>query len=288
MRDVKAIVRRIASLKPFPKALYPIMQMMQDPDVDTDRLADAIACDASLTANLLKGANSAYYGRPGKFETVSQAVVFLGTAEVFNLVMMAGCRETLAGRQVGYDLGDGDLFAYSLNSALLARAVATRTTLPDSKLVFTAGILKDIGKMVLSQHVAEEYRRIRAMVDGGSSFREAERAVLGIDHAELGAMVAAVWQFSEKMVAMIRHHHTPLACESAPDETAAVYLGDVLCMMLGTGGGADGLAYRFDRRVIDRLGLSDVDIQMLLVDFQEQMDRIQGMPGVGQTSDAHH
>ena len=200
MSDVKAIFGKIASLKPFPRALNALMQMMQDPDVDMDQLANAIACDASLTANLLKGANSAYYGRPGKFETINQAVVFLGTAEVFNLVMTVGCREAMIGRQEGYDLEDGDLFAYSFNSALLAKAVAAKIALPDSQLVFTVGILKDIGKMVISQYVAEAYGQIRAMVEGGSSFREAEKAVLGIDHAELGTMVATVWQFSEKMV----------------------------------------------------------------------------------------
>lgn len=277
MSDIKSIVKRIGSLKPVSEVLHPILQMQQESDIDMDRLVQLISRDATLTANLLKDANSAYYGRCGKFETVNQAVVFLGTAEVFNLVIMAACRDTLNTPQRGYDLNAGDLWQYSLNSAKIAKMVAGRNGVADPQLVFTVGILKDIGKVVLSQYVDEKFREIRSQVAAGKSFREAEKAVLGLDHAELGAMVATVWQFSEKMASMIRWHHQPLACDIAPGESAAVYMGDVLAMMLGSGGGADGLAYRFDRRVTDLLGMSDVDIQLLLAEFQDQSERLKGL-----------
>ncbi len=278
MNDIRTIVGGIARLKPFPRAFHRIMQLAREPNVDLGRLADAIACDAALTANLLKDANSAYYGRPGRFETVNQAVVFLGTAEVLDLVMIAGCRGTLSQAQAGYDLKAGDLWHYSLCSALLARDVAQKTGRGDPQLTFTVGMLKDIGKIVLSQYVARRHDRITAMVDAGRhSFREAEKAVLGIDHAELGAMVATVWRFSPKLVDIIRHHHQPLRCGVACGEAASVYMGDVLCMMLGAGGGADGLSYRFDRQVVDWLQLTESDIQRLLAAFLEQMDRLDGL-----------
>lgn len=278
MKDITTIIKGIARLKPIPQTLHQVMDMAREPEVDMPRLAEAIARDPILTANLLRDANSAYYGRAGKFETVHQAVVFLGTVEVFNLVLIAGCRDTLSTPQTGYDLEAGELWRYSLSSAMLARAVARKTDLADPRLVFTVGMLKDIGKVVLSQYVSEAYGQIRALVAaGGHSFREAEKAVLGIDHAELGAMVAQVWRFSPKMAEMVRYHHQPLRCRCAVRETAAVYMGDLLCMMLGAGVGADGLAYRYQQPVVDLLGLSAGDIQQLLVDFEAQMERMSGL-----------
>ncbi len=278
MNHIKTIVSGIARLKPIPQTVHRIMHLAQNPDTDTDELAKAVACDPMLTANLLKDANSAYYGRPGKFETVQQAVVFLGAVETVKLVLIAGCRDNLSKAQGGYDLQEGELWRYSLSSATLAKAVAQKTGAVDSQFVFTVAMIKDIGKVVLSQYVSEKYEKIRLLVDGGThSFREAEKAVLGIDHAELGAMAAKIWQFSPKMVDIIRHHHHPLECRQSAREAAAVYMGDLLCMMLGTGVGADGLAYRFQQQAIDLLGLSDSDIQMLLVEFEEQMDRLAGL-----------
>ena len=181
------------------------------------------------------------------------------------------------GRKSAGDLKAGELWRYSLSSAMLARAVAVKAKVVDAQLVFTVGMVKDIGKVVLSQYVSEAYEKIRMLVDdSGYSFREAEAAVLGIDHAQLGALVAQLWRFSPKMVDMIRYHHQPLQCQTV-HQAAAVYMGDILCMMLGTGVGADGLAYRFQRQVVDLLRLSDTDIQMLLVEFTGQMDRLAGL-----------
>jgi HD-like signal output (HDOD) protein len=99
--------------------------------------------------------------------------------------------------------------------------------------------------------------------------------VLGIDHAELGGMVARVWQFSPKMIDLIKNHHQPLMSELALKESAAVYMGDILCMMIGAGVGADGLAYRFQDQVIDLLGITEKEIQLILVEFAEKMDRLE-------------
>ncbi len=278
MSDIKTIVQGIGRLKPISKSVHQVMALAQQPEPDMLAVVEAIARDPILTANVLKQANSSFYGRPGRFETVRQAVVFLGITEVFDLVLMAGCKESLARDQAGYDLQAGELWRNSLCSALLAKAAAAKMGTADTQLVFTAAMLKDIGKVVLSQYVSAEYEKIRELVDaGGHSFYEAEKAVLGIDHAALGAMVAQVWQFSPKMVAMIRHHHRPLACEAAREQAAAVYMGDLLCMMAGIGVGADGLAYRFQRQVVDWLGVSETDMQQLLVDFDTQRERLEGL-----------
>jgi len=252
------------------------MTMTQDPDSSMQELAEVISFDAMATANLLKAANSAYFGCAKKFDSIHQAIVFLGMDEVVDLVLMTSSAENLKRPHKGYGLNTGDLWRYSVASALLARKLAIKKSMQDVHLIFTAALLKDIGKVVLEQYVAEGYEKIKMLVSKGNcSFREAEKAVLGIDHAELGALVARVWQFSPMMIDIIGCHHQPGRAALARKETAIVHAGDVLCMMMGVNDGLDGLAYRFDQDTLESIGMTDVDLQTIIVDFAEELQKVE-------------
>jgi putative nucleotidyltransferase with HDIG domain len=276
MTDIQRIVRSIAGLKPIPHVVNKIMAISQDPDSSMAQLADVISFDAMATANLLKAANSAYYGCSKKFDSIHQASVFLGMEEVVDLVLMTSSAENLKRPQKGYGLTAGDLWRYSVASALLARKLATAKAMADVHFIFTAALLKDIGKVVLEQYVGDGLQKIQALVsEGNCSFREAEKAVIGIDHAELGGMVARVWQFSPMMVEIIANHHQPGLAALAKEETAIVHAGDVLCMMMGVNSGLDGLAYRFDRQTIESIGMTDREIQTIIADFTEELQKVE-------------
>jgi putative nucleotidyltransferase with HDIG domain len=276
MMEIQKIVKGIAGLKPMPHVINKIMAMARDPDGSMAQLAEVISFDATATANLLKAANSAYYGSSRKFDSVRQAIVFLGMEEVVDLVLMTGSAENLKGPQKEYGLTAGALWRYSVASALLARKLAAARRMTDEHFIFTAALLKDIGKVVLDQYVGASRQKIQALVaEGNCSFREAEKAVIGIDHAELGAMVAQVWQFSPKMVEIIGNHHHPGQAVLAKEETALVHAGDVLCMMMGANSGLDGLAYRFDRQTIESIGLTATDLQIVIADFAGELQKVE-------------
>lgn len=276
MKDIKSIIQGIASLKPIPQVVHKIMAITRDPDSSMAQLAQVISYDAMATANLLKAANSAYYGCAQKFDVVHQAIVFLGMGEVVDLLLMTCSADDLKRPQQGYGLTAGDLWRYSVASALLARKLAAKKNIPDVHLVFTAALLKDIGKVVLEQYVADGYEKIKALVfTGRFSFREAEKEVLGIDHAELGALVARVWRFSPMMIDIIGNHHCPKQTRLADSQTAIVHASDVLCMMMGLNGGLDGLAYRFDSDAIRSLGMTDVDLQTIIAGFTEELQKVE-------------
>ncbi len=276
MMDIQRIIKSIAGLKPIPHVVNKIMTITQDPDSSMKELAQVISFDAMATANLLKAANSAYYGRAKKFDSIHQAIVFLGMDEVVDLVLLNSSAENIKRPQKGYELAAGDLWRYSVASALLARKLAMTKSMDNAHLIFTAALLKDIGKVVLEQYVADDHEKIKALVcQGNCSFREAEKAVLGIDHAELGALVGRVWQFSPMMIDIIGSHHQPGQASLAKAETAIVHAGDMLCMMMGVNGGLDGLAYRFDREAIESLGMTDVDLQALIADFAEELQKVE-------------
>lgn len=278
MRDIKEIVRGIARLEPIPQIVNKVMATAQDPDKGMAELAEVVSYDLVATANLLKAANSSFYGRSQKFDSVQQAIIFLGVDEVIDLVLIGAAAKNLSRPQAGYGLKAGELWRNALASAVMARNLAIQKDIADKHLVFTAALLKDIGKVVLEQYVAAECESIqRRTREDGLSFREAEKEVLGIDHAELGALTAQVWQFSEQMIDIIRYHHQPNRASLVRSEAAVVYLSDVLCMMFGGFGGVDGLAYRFHADTIRELGMTEIEFQMLIAGFVDNLQQVEGL-----------
>lgn len=279
-RDIKEIISGIDSLRPFPQVAHKVMKAAADPDISMSYITGLIQYDPALTANCLKACNSAFFGLSKKVDSLHQAVVYLGLDKVVNLVLLGAGSGALSKTQEGYGLGGGELWRCSVSSALISEDLAERMGLGDVHAVFTAALLKDIGKVVLSQHVGESFEKINLLVSGhGYSFREAEKEVLGIDHAELGALIAERWRFSSKMVDIIRHHHTPIEA-SHQTEASIVHLADTLCMMMGIGVGSDGLAYRFHQGVLQRLGLTDLEVQGLMAGFCERLSEVEELLGM--------
>ena len=278
MSDLKSIIKKIDSLKPVPQVANKVMAIAKDPNSSMSDLSKVIVYDAAVTANLLKVANSAYFGMSGKVDSVHQAIVYMGMGQVIDLVMLAASSEDLKSAQKGYGLDEGELWKYSISSALIARDLAEKKSAQDANLIFTAALLKDIGKVILSQYVGDSYKKINTLIsEKDFSFREAEKEVIGIDHAELGGMVAEAWKFSPKMVEIIRNHHFPDESLESYRETAIVYMADILCLMMGIGGGSDGLAYRFHQDVVKHLGLTERDFQEIMAGFGEKLEEVEAL-----------
>ena len=278
MYDITSIIEKIGELKPIPQVANKIMSIVEDPESSVTELTEVIKYDSSVTANLLKVANSAYFGRPEKFNSIHQAIVYLGMDFVADLAFLASIAENLKAEQTGYGLRKGDLWKYSVLSALIARELAKNKGIGKTHLIFTAALLKDIGKVILNQYVEDAFEEINTMVvKKYVTFREAEKQVLGIDHAELGGIVAESWNFSPKMVEIIRNHHQPQKSSISEIESSIVYLADTMCMMMGVGGGLDGLAYRFHKEVINRLEFTDRNLQKIMAMFGEKLQHVESL-----------
>ena len=148
--------------------------------------------------------------------------------------------------------------------------------LNNANTIFTAALLKDIGKIVLDRFVQDSFEKITALViDENLSFREAEKKIIGVDHTELGGMIAKMWKFSPRMVNIIRNHHLTDISMIKEKEIAVVYLADCICMMIGIGVGSDGLAYRFNDQVMTELGMKPDDISKIIAQFAFSMEKVE-------------
>jgi putative nucleotidyltransferase with HDIG domain len=202
----------------------------------------------------------------------------LGIDKVASLVMMNSSAENFMDTHTGYDLDQGELWRYSVASALIAQDLAEKLKLKDVSMLFTAALLKDIGKVILHTYISDAFEDITTLVQEEEiTFVEAEERRLGIDHAELGARVAERWNFSPRIVYLIRNHHSPDKAEPSDLYLPITYLADSICMMVGVGVGADGLSYRHYQHVMDRLNFSDVDLQKTIADFWDKLKSIEDL-----------
>ncbi len=126
MSDIKSIIKGIDKLKPIPQVASKVMSIARDPESSMSDLSKVIVFDTAVTANLLKVANSAYFGLHDKVDSVHQAIVHLGMDQVVDLVVISASSENLKSAQEGYDLNAGDLWKYSVSSALIARELAEK------------------------------------------------------------------------------------------------------------------------------------------------------------------
>ena len=268
MGKIERIIEEINELKPVSEIGNRVIEITSNPNSSLAELLDVIKYDQGMTANLLRICNSAYFGLKNKIVSIKQAVAYLGLNKVASLVVLGHSADNFKKAQVGYDLNEGELWRYSVSSALIAEDLAETKRLENISLIFTSALLKDIGKVILSAYVKDSFEDInKAVQDRGLTFVDAEKEVIGIDHAELGARVAEKWNFNPAMVDIIRNHHDP--DKAPPDDISIpiVYLADSICMMIGIGVGSDGLAYRYHQDIVDRLNFSDIDLQKTIASF---------------------
>jgi putative nucleotidyltransferase with HDIG domain len=276
MISLQTLMKEIKDLKPIPAVANQLLGVVDNPDSSMQDIANVIQYDPVITASILKTCNSAYFGLKHPAESIKDAVNMLGTDQVIELALIKSGAQALSGSQEGYGLAQGDMWKYSVSSAVVAKQVAVKLSLKKKNTLFTSALIKDIGKIVLEKYVSEKSEKITGLVETKNfSFLEAEKKVLGVDHAELGAMIAKMWKFSPRMIKIIRHHHLSDESKICDKEIAAVYLADCICMMMGNGVGSDGLSYRFKHQVMKDLNISAADVLLIIAEFGIHMQEIE-------------
>jgi len=157
----------------------------------------------------------------------------------------------------GYGLTSEDLWKHSIAVALMSENLSKLVNIDNCEIIYTAGLLHDIGKIVTDESVSDSIDKIQQDIDNDMlSFEEAEERILGVDHAEAGAMIAERWSFPEPIVEAIRWHHRPEQAEMTHPIIDMVHVADAVCMMHGFGIGRDELQYHCSQDCLDRLELS--------------------------------
>ena len=248
-----ALVAKVRNLPPMPATAIELLRLLDDPETDASRIVETLQYDPAVTVAVLRLCNSAAMGVAQNVSSLQQAVVLLGMDRVVELVLAVQMRGFLGAEQEGYGMEADALWRHSIAVALACGLVDDRVPKPLRSTLFTAGLLHDIGKLVLDRFVGASYDEIHRRVrDQGIAFLDAEREVLGYDHCIVGAALARHWKVPDAIVEPIRLHHTPDLSNPPDPLVDLVHVADALCMTVGLGLGDDGLNYRVSASVLER------------------------------------
>ena len=255
------IMARVDAFPSIPGSAVKLLALLESDDSSPQDIEALLRMDPGMTANVLKLTNSAYFGLPAKVGSVKRAVMLLGMNKIKQLVIASCVGAVMDGPIPGYDLPAGELWRHSIAVSVTAEGLIRELESGAAEDTFTAALVHDVGKLILGQFIQDDLSAIQAAAGDNVSFEIAEKEVLGIDHAEIGARVLSHWSLPEELVHAVRWHHDPDGAEVQNRTTDIVHVANVLCLMMGIGVGREGLQYEPSPNVTRRLGLKPFHLE---------------------------
>lgn len=259
------IQQTMDQLRPIPQVALKLMRMMDESGYDIEAISGEIRKDQVIAGRVLMLANSALFGSKRNIETLDHALVFLGQDLLYKVVIAAAVQSYFDQAAMGYSLCKGGLYFHAVGCAQAAEALARHTGKISPERAYTAGLLHDIGKVVLDQYVAAAYPLFyRSLIEEGGNIIDTERQLLGMDHTEVGCRLARQWAFPETLIQTIRLHHAPDQSGEVNVLAQLVYLADLLLSRFNIGIEIE----RVDTRALDRhmnaLDMQNTDLALLV------------------------
>lgn len=260
-------VSRLRTLPTLPKLLERVVIALEDPEINFASVAELIEIDQSLTSQMLRLANSAFYNAQGTVSQVSHALVMLGTAVTRSVILSTSVLDMKS------VTGLPGFWEHSLGCAVAAGAIAKVTGRANPEEATAAGLLHDLGKVVLYKQLPDAFVHVvETAATTGRTFLEVEREELGTDHAEIAGWLVDKWRFPPCLGEPITWHHAPSRARTARDETAIVHVANALVRGLGYGSGGDRRLAGIDPTAWARLALTPDTLDAILDRFDADLD----------------
>ncbi len=272
------ILEHLKTLKGLPASTVEAFRLLNDPGFDLHELAHAIEFDPGMTVNLLRMANSSYFGLTREISTVQEAIMRLGLRNLFNVLVTSSAAPMFQRSVSGYEIPAGKLWAQAVATAVATDKLAVACDKASPDLAFTTGLLLDIGKLALATFVEVDAEEILDLVElDDLSFDAAEREILGIDHAEVGAILLNRWQLPGDLCEAVRWHHRPELASRDSLVLDLAHLADRLAHVSGIGLGLDAGRYHYAESSFLRLGYSRDQDGQIVGEIQQSLEELDGL-----------
>jgi putative nucleotidyltransferase with HDIG domain len=234
--SVAEVEQSMEIIQPIPQVALKILRLIDEDEYDIKALTTEIRKDQVISAKTLKLCNSVIFAGSNKIESLEHALIYIGLQMLIKLVISASVDNYFSYSGSGYSLCKGGLFHHAVGTAVIAEKLADLTGRVKPGSAYTAGLLHDIGKVVLDQYVSSAYPLFyRKLNEEGKIFLETEKTILGIDHTEIGSELARRWSFPDSLIDAIRHHHKPEDATANLELAHIVYLADLLMSRFHSG-----------------------------------------------------
>ncbi|OIP08016.1 MAG: hypothetical protein AUK53_10810 [Betaproteobacteria bacterium CG2_30_59_46] len=264
---IEQVIKDVQQVPSLSAVVLEVLASFDREDIEIAGLVQKLGQDQGLTVRVLRVANSPFYGISSKVGSVGEAVVVLGIHNVRSLVVAAGIINQFPASE-GDGLDRPAFWQHSLGTAVCAQVLA-KALGRDQALAFTAGLLHDVGRLVLDAYFQDDFKAAMAHCAAeDTTLLDAERVVLGVEHAQVGFELARHWKFPVSIQQAIRDHHQPEREQAAL--TDLVHTANVLCHALDIGNAGYDRVPHLSSRAWSRLGLDWDSIPALWTETEQQ------------------
>ena len=273
--SLQELVRpKAARIPSLPQIYLQLTEVLDNPRSASGHIAEVISRDSGLTARLLRLVNSAFYAFPTRVESISHAVILVGTQQIRDLALATAVLRIFKG--ISTDLVDMESFwLHSIATGVAARLLAAQRKEVNTERYFVAGVLHDIGRLLMFRTWPDEARAALAQARRTEgSLLEIERQVFGFDHGVAGGELLHAWDLPGVLTEMTRYHHAPADARQHPVEVAVVHVADVVAAALELGHSGDDAVPRLSPVAWERLALPAGAVSTVAVQSERQVAEV--------------
>ncbi|HEX2955913.1 MAG TPA: HDOD domain-containing protein [Chitinispirillaceae bacterium] len=274
-RNIKQSLESISSIPTLPVVIDKLARLLQNPKTSAEEVGKAITTDQALASKVLKLVNSAFYGFPGKISTITHAIVILGFSTIKNVVLTASIFDAF--RKQGTIIDGFDLEQFWLHSiacGAAAQSIAKTTGHNQKEECFIAGLIHDIGKIILCQNLPEDFRDAhRHAREHSVLFFESEKTLFDVTHQEIGGFLTQKWNLPKDLQNAVKFHHDPSPTRDHYTMTAIVHCADIFIRALDYGNGGDRKIPVMSEHVWKNLGLDSIPLNHLFEVINDEIEK---------------
>ncbi len=269
---VEKLLQKTPTLASLPGVYTRLNDAVNDPRTSSQDVATILAEDTALAARLLRIANSAFYGFPARIDTISRAVTLVGTRQLRDLALATSIVKQFEGLPEGV-VTMTSFWQHSIACGVTARILATHRREPNVERFFIAGLMHDIGRLVIFGTIPEVAKQT---LDEAQNHEEllhkTEKKLLGFDHADVGGALLQQWKLPAHTVNAVAHHHKPGADIGRHTDTAMIHVADLLVNAMRIGTSGERYIPALDHDAWQHLGLSENILAATLAEVERQYE----------------
>jgi putative nucleotidyltransferase with HDIG domain len=266
-------IERISNLPTLPQLASHLMKTLNDPHASASQIAALVSQDISLSAKILRLANSAFYGIPRTITNISNAVIVLGFKVINTLVVSLSVFDMFPNESHSTGFNRKTLWKHCVQCGMLAKLLSAQApkSMTDPEDAFCAGLLHDIGKVVMEQYLHDDFTSAHRYAEKTKkSFIEAEREQLTFTHTDVARWLMAQWDLPENLLSAIINHHTPTSAGQYSGSVFLCHYADYLTYSNEING-RNGIAPPpLDESTLDSLGLNENQVSAVVARFPEE------------------
>ncbi|MCK5091865.1 MAG: HDOD domain-containing protein [Gammaproteobacteria bacterium] len=253
---IQILIDKAGSLASLPDIFFKVNELVNDARSSASDIGRAIEQDAALSARLLKIVNSPYYNFPSSIDTISRAITIIGTRDLRDLVLATTVTRTFSG--MDNDLIDMEKYwRHNLYCAVAGRILAQQRHVKNTERLFVAGLLHDIGSLVMYQTIPElSNEALQRTQSDGTPLYIAEKEIIGFSHGDVGAALLQKWKLPDSLIETVKYHHEPELAESHREDVATIHIADYIANSIDEDSNRCGVITPLDERTWATTGLS--------------------------------